>query len=203
LDESVQKEGAGVKKIPLIFIALWIGVTAAHAAGVTPDKELDEFYAVYTEHKNIYDACYSLRESGVLTGPMREQILKGATDRRKAMACVLAITSVEAGMRVTDTASIQKLRDYFMGKAKCVEAEVDLHNAKSALEMYYLDNAKYPATLDDVLGVYLVSFKSKMWYRLETDFGKYVISATNPGCDKTLSLSSDSVDIITGEASGP
>jgi hypothetical protein len=138
-----------------------------------------------------------------LTGAMREQILKGAADRKKGMACVLAITSVEAGMRITDTASLQRLRDYFVGKVACVEAEVDLRNAKSALEMYYLDNAKYPATIDDVLGAYVVSFKSKMSYRLETDFGKYVISATNPGCDKTLSLSSDSVDIITGEASGP
>jgi hypothetical protein len=191
-----------VKKGLLIAVILWIGATAVHAVGPVPDKELDELFGAYAEHKNIFDACYSLRESGVLTGAMREQILKGAVDRRKGMACVLAITSVEAGMRVTDTASLQKLREYFMGKAKCVEAEVDLRNARNALEMYYLDNAKYPSTLDDVLGDYVVSFKSKMSYRLEADFGKYSISATNPGCDKTLSISSDSVDIIRDEGSG-
>jgi hypothetical protein len=192
-----------LKKVQLIAVMLWIGASAAHAAGVAPDKELDELFAVYTEHKNIYDVCYELRESGVLTGAMREQMLKGASDRNKGMACVLAITSVEAGMRITDSASLQKLREYFVGKAACFEVEVDLRNAKRALEIYYLDNAKYPSSLEEILGTYVVSFTSKMTYRLETDTGKYFIYATNKGCDKTLSMCSDVTDIVSERATGP
>jgi hypothetical protein len=184
-----------VKKVLLIAVFLWIGATAAQAAWATPDKEIDELFAIYKEHKNIYDACYELRVSKVLTGAMREEILNGAADRRKGMACALAITSGEARIRITDTASLQKLRDYFKNKLKCVEAEVDLRNARAALEMYYLDKAKYPATLEEVLGAYVVSFNSKMTYRLESDPVRYVISATNKGCDKTLFISSDSTDI--------
>lgn len=106
-------------------------------------------------------------------------------------------------MKITDSASVQKLREYFMGKVACVEAEVDLRNARNALEMFYLDNAKYPENLDDILGAYVVSFKSKMDYRLETDSGRYVVSAINAGCDKKLTLSSDSADISREPANGP
>jgi hypothetical protein len=133
-------------------------------------------------------------------GSMREELLNGAADRKKAMACILAITSGEAGIRITDTASLQKLRDFSKNKVKCVEAEVDLRNARTALEMHYLDKAKYPATFKEILGAYVVSFKSKMTCRQETDPVRYVISVTNKGCDKTLFMSSNSTDIgSTGE----
>jgi hypothetical protein len=192
-----------VKKIPLFVIVLCICASVAHAAGPSPDKEIDELFAAYAEHQDVFNACYMLRDSGVLTGAMREQILTGAADRKKGMACVLAITSVEAGMKITDSVSVQKLREYLMGKVACVEAEVDLRNARNALEMYYLDNAKYPANLDDILGAYVVSFTSKMDYRLETDSGRYVVSATNARCDKKLTLTSDSAEIVREPASGP
>ena len=87
--------------------------------------------------------------------------MNGAADRRKGITCALGITSSEAGIRLKDVASLKKLMEYFMNKAKCMEAEVDLRNARSALEMYYLDKAKYPATLEEVIGSYVESFKSK------------------------------------------
>jgi hypothetical protein len=188
-------EEKGVKKVRLIAVFLWIGAAAAQAAWAAADKEIDELFALYNDHKNVYDACYELSVSNVLTGSMREELLNGAADRKKAMACVLAITSREAGIRITDIASLQKLRDYSISKVKCVEAEVDLRNARTALEMYYLDKAKYPETLEEIPGAYVVSFKSKMTYRLEADPARYVISATNKGCGKTLFISSDSTDI--------
>lgn len=72
-----------MKIIPLFAIVLWICTTVAHAAGPSPDQEIDELFAAYAEHQDIFNACYLLRESGVLTGAMREQILTGASDRKK------------------------------------------------------------------------------------------------------------------------
>ncbi len=192
-----------MKKVRLVAVVLWIGGVVAQAAWAAPDKELDELYSIYREHKHVSDACYELSVAKVLTGAMREEIVNGAAERRKGVACALGITSGEVGIRITDVASLQKLQEYFMNKAKCVEADVDLRNARTALEMYYLDKAKYPATLDDILGTYVVSFKSKMKYRLDTDTGRYVISAINEGCDKTLYLSSDSADFGTTAKKGP
>ncbi|MDD2319964.1 MAG: hypothetical protein PHO83_07940 [Geobacteraceae bacterium] len=191
-----------MKKISLIAVVLLFVAGAAQAAGAVPDMELDEVFALYSEHKDTYDSCYQLAVSKVLTGAMREEILHGAADQRKGMACALAITSVEAGIRITDIASLEKFRDYFKNKVGCVAAKVDLQNAKAALEMYCLDMGRYPATLDEVVGSYVMSFRSKMTYRLEADQARYMISATNEGCDKTLFISSDSADIGSGAKSG-
>ncbi|HET6420955.1 MAG TPA: hypothetical protein VFG19_12395 [Geobacteraceae bacterium] len=191
-----------MKKTLLITVFLLIGAAAAQAAGTAPNKELEELYSIYSENKNITDACYELSVAKVLTGAMREGIVSGAADRRKGTACALGITAAEAGIRVTDAASLKKLQDYFRSRIKCAEAEVDLRNAKTALELYYIDKGKYPATLDEILGPYVASFKSKMDYRLENK-RRYVVSATNEGCDKTLSISSDSPDISGAGKDGP
>jgi len=198
MSETLAPEVASGKEIALklLYIAIAICLIAAVARpawAAAPEMGLEDLLAIYRKHTAVYDACYLLSIEKVLPSSIRSELLKSSGDKEKGIACALGITSQEAGIRVTDAASLQKLQDYFTAKVRCLEAEIDLRNARTALATYYLDNGKYPSDLKD-LASYVTSFKSSMAYRLDPA-GRYAIFANNPGCDKTLYISPDSDEI--------
>ncbi len=165
-------------------IILVAGHTAfAHGAA---DGERDELLAIFTENRPVYDACYTLGADKVLTGGLREMIVAGSADKRKGMACALGITSSEAGIRVTDGASLDRLQAYFANLKWCTRAEVDLKNARNAIELFYIDNARYPATLAEANASSPVTFASAVVYRRDENQRTYHLPATNGGCDTTV-----------------
>jgi hypothetical protein len=180
-------------KLLNITIAICLIAAAAYPAWAERELGFEEVLAIYRKHTAIYDACYLLSREKVLPGTILSDLRKNTGDTEKSVACGLGITSQAAGIRITDAASLQKLQDINIARARCMESEVDLHNARTALESYYLDNGKYPSDLKD-LGSYASSFKSSMTYRLDSD-GRYAVFSNNPGCDKTLYISTDSTEI--------
>lgn len=181
---------------------LCLQTVVAQFAWAGPEAEFAELLAIYKEHRPIYDGCYQLAMEKVLTGKMRDELVNGAADRNKGLACALGITSSEAGIRVTDSASLRKLEGYFTNQRRCAEALVDLKNARTALDLYYLDNAKYPAALAEAVASYTVSFRSTPTYRLDQSPFRYFLSATNDGCDRTFFFSSEATEIGSTEKKG-
>ncbi len=171
-------------KKTLLAIILVAGHTAfAHGAA---DGERDELLAIFTENRPVYDACYTLGADKVLTGGLREMIVAGSADKRKGMACALGITSSEVGIRITDVASLDRLQAYFANLKWCTQAEVDLKNVRNAVELFYIDNARYPATLAEATASSPVTFASAVAYRRDENREAYHVTATNGGCDATV-----------------
>jgi hypothetical protein len=181
-----------VKNILLTILVVAAQVAAADAAS-NPERE--ELLAIFKENRAIYDACYTLADAHVLTGAMRETIVASG-GKRKGMACALGITSREAGIRVIDAASLDRLEAYFTEKKWCIIAEVDLKNARNAIEIFYLDNARYPATLAEATASSPVQFKSVVEYR-QTDDGGYRLTASNDSCDHSIDFDSQSSVLST------
>jgi hypothetical protein len=180
--------------LKLLNITIAICLIAAAACPAWAERELgfDEVLAIYQKQTAIYDACYLLSSEKLLPDTILSDLRKSSPDTDKNVACGLGITSQMAGIRITGAASLHKLQDAYLARARCREAEVDLRNARTALESYHLDNAKYPSDLKDLASY--VTFKSSMTYRLDPD-GRYSVFANNPGCDKTLYISPDSAEI--------
>jgi hypothetical protein len=187
-----------MKKILLTILLVAAQVAAADAAA-NPERE--ELLAIFTENRAIYDACYTLAAAQVLTSDLREKIVASA-DKRKGMACALAITSNEAGIRVTDAASLDRLQAYFTKKKWCIIAEVDLKNARNVIELFYLDNARYPATLAEATASSAVQFKSVLEYRQADNPPGYQLTATNDGCDHMVDFDSRS-SVFSTRPKGP
>lgn len=177
-----------------LSLAVLVAFGSAHVACAGTARAEDDqgkLFAIFTGHRDVYDACYTLAVEKVLTPRMREEILGASADREKGMACALGISSSVAGIRVTDEASLARLRTYFTVHRWCEVAKVDLRNAQMAVETYYLDNAKYPATLEDAIADHPVTFRSHVTYRTDANPLRYSLSATNDGCDRTIVLRSD------------
>ncbi|HEY6874087.1 MAG TPA: hypothetical protein VI298_15290 [Geobacteraceae bacterium] len=191
-----------MNKRHLALAVFCIGVVAAQFAWAGTEGEFSELLAIYRDHRTIYDGCYQLAMEKVLTGKMREELVNGAADRNKGLACALGITSSEAGIRVTDSVSLRKLQGYFTNQKRCAEALVDLKNARTAIEMYYLDNAKYPATLEEAATSHAVSFRSPPAYRPDRGTFGYFLSTTNDGCDRTFFFSTEAPEIRSTEKKG-
>jgi hypothetical protein len=173
----------------LMTIAMTTGLATAAQGAEEAGRE--ELRALMADHRPVYEACYSLASAGVLRGEMRETIVAGAADRRKGLACALGIASHLAGIHVTDEASLERLRAHYERQKWCVIAEVDLKNARTALELFYLENNRYPDTLAETTGFSPATPSSAVTIAFDAQRVGYRLTATNDGCDQAVTLASD------------
>jgi hypothetical protein len=130
-----------MRSVPLVCTFLL--VTATTAMGGLPEQYLAEI----REHHDIYMACRLLAKSGILASSELPEIL-GEMDGVKG-ACNLGVLSVDVNVPVTDAASVSKILSHEQNREECSSVIAATKNARTAVESYYADHGRYPATLEE------------------------------------------------------